>query len=274
MNINFEDLTLVENGIIPVYALKQDPTFRIVIARDVHAYLETGTRISDWFNRGIETNKLVEGENFGLLLNFEKYPYKNNLQLTDNETFENIKDGRPRKEYWLTVDAAKVLVSSSHTEKGLEARWYFVKVEEKLLEVMKNPRLAMQNLSKMEILEMALESERQLEEERGKLLEAHKTMEELEKQIETMKTKEAAVKDMISCQKASKLLGLDDGGFLAQVILCIMEDIEVVKLLSRYYCHTGRYPGPRPCFSRENFEKLADILLSRGVITKKSKEAA
>ena len=51
------------------------------------------------------------------------------------EKGENPKGGRPSKEYALSINAAKEISMMSQTEKGKQARRYFIACEEKLKEV-------------------------------------------------------------------------------------------------------------------------------------------
>lgn len=90
-----------------------------VNARDLHAFLEVGRDFSNWMKDQIERCDLVENQDFEVFA----------------EKGENPKGGRPSKEYALSINAAKEISMMSQTEKGKQARRYFIACEEKLKEV-------------------------------------------------------------------------------------------------------------------------------------------
>ena len=90
-----------------------------VNARDLHAFLEVGRDFPTWMKDQIERCDLVENQDY------EDFPEKG----------ENPKGGRPSKEYALSINAAKEISMMSQTEKGKQARRYFIACEEKLKEV-------------------------------------------------------------------------------------------------------------------------------------------
>lgn len=99
---------------------------RTVFARDLHKFLGIKTKYADWISRMmdygfIEDVDYVKGVMFNakeVFLNFGKNP--------------NIYHGRPPQEYHLTIDAAKEISMLQRTEKGKEARRYFIECERKL----------------------------------------------------------------------------------------------------------------------------------------------
>lgn len=90
-----------------------------VNARDLHVFLEVGRDFPTWMKDQIERCDLVENQDY------EVFPEKG----------ENPKGGRPSKEYALSINAAKEISMMSQTEKGKQARRYFIACEEKLKEV-------------------------------------------------------------------------------------------------------------------------------------------
>lgn len=82
-------------------------------ARDLHAFLGVRARFSDWILRRIRQHGFVESMDFvGFTQNCEK-----------------LQTGRPAVEYHLTIEAAKHIAMSEHTEKSKEARDYFIECE-------------------------------------------------------------------------------------------------------------------------------------------------
>lgn len=106
-----------------------------VNARGLHEFLEVGKDFSNWIKDLIEKYDFVEGEDFSMEL------AKTN--------------GRPKNEYLLTVDISKEVSMVTNTVNGKKARRYFIQAEKKLREIVK-PK----ELSKLEVLEIALESEK------------------------------------------------------------------------------------------------------------------
>jgi anti-repressor protein len=107
-----DKLTVIENGIIPVY--QSDKGTRLVNMRELHGWLGIETRFNDWINRRIEQYGFSENEDFVLL---------------KNEYGENT--GFQAKDYIFKLEPAKEIAMVESNEKGKEIRRYFIKVEEK-----------------------------------------------------------------------------------------------------------------------------------------------
>ncbi|UZR95953.1 antA/AntB antirepressor family protein [Chondrinema litorale] len=84
----------------------------LVNARDLHQFLDVKTRFSDWIKRMLEYG-FVENKDFLTKL---KKEYR--------QTY---------KEYYLTITCAKEISMLQRTDKGKEARLYFIKAEETLI---------------------------------------------------------------------------------------------------------------------------------------------
>lgn len=82
-------------------------------ARELHKYLEVGTRFNDWFPRMCE---------YGF---HEDLDYKE--VLLKNEY--NPNGGRTATDYQLTIDMAKEIAMLQRSDKGREIRQYFIQVE-------------------------------------------------------------------------------------------------------------------------------------------------
>lgn len=87
-----------------------------VLARDVHAFLESGQQFGNWIQNRIDTYGFIEGEDF--LINLLKST-----------------GGRPTKEYHITLEMGKELCMIESNEKGKQARLYFIHVEKLLKQV-------------------------------------------------------------------------------------------------------------------------------------------
>lgn len=106
-------LTKVETGLIPVYENEQREP--VVNARELHEFLNVGTRFNDWITRRINEYGLIEMQDFIVLLKNE----------------ENPAGGRPSKEYILKLDTAKELAMVENNVRGSQIRRYFIAVEKR-----------------------------------------------------------------------------------------------------------------------------------------------
>ena len=87
-----------------------------VNARELHGKLGIGRDFSSWVKDQIVRARLVEGQDFIV------FPEK-------GENPSGRLGGRPSKEYYLTLDAAKHIAMVSGCEKGHEIRQYFIDFE-------------------------------------------------------------------------------------------------------------------------------------------------
>ena len=107
---------------------------KVVSARDLHEFLEVTSRFNDWFN------------------NMLKYGFEENV---DYISFtKNLVSGGRSIEYAISIDMAKELSMIQRTDKGKQARKYFIECEKKL----KQPK----ELSRIELLTIALEAEKKV----------------------------------------------------------------------------------------------------------------
>ncbi|WP_315120959.1 antA/AntB antirepressor family protein [uncultured Clostridium sp.] len=111
------NLTILTNELIPVY--RNEKGHKLVNARELHEWLESGQDFSTWIKSRITQYGFVEGIDF--------------------TSFHNIVEreigATKRIEYIITLAMAKELSMIERTEKGKQARQYFIKCEEKLKEV-------------------------------------------------------------------------------------------------------------------------------------------
>lgn len=94
------------NELIKITYEKDNPT---VSARELHGFLEVGTHFKDWFPRMCEYG-FTEGEDFCSFLS-------------------ESAGGRPAQDAVLSIDMAKELCMIQRTERGKQARQYFIQLE-------------------------------------------------------------------------------------------------------------------------------------------------
>lgn len=122
----------------------------LISGRELHEFLEIGTRYDTWFNRMLEYG-FVEGQDFTLVAqkratNNPKNPW---TTVTDHA---------------LTVDMAKEIAMAQKNAKGKEARQYFIKCEKKLREVVQSaPRLPQTYKEALAELLLEVEAREQLQ---------------------------------------------------------------------------------------------------------------
>ncbi|NHN28539.1 hypothetical protein G9U52_01690 [Paenibacillus sp. S3N08] len=75
-----------------------------VDAKELHMFLRVVTRFNDWFANKVEQYNFVEGADFYLKLS------------------KNAGRGRPRKEYFLTLNMAKQLCMVENNERGRQLK--------------------------------------------------------------------------------------------------------------------------------------------------------
>lgn len=86
---------------------------KAVSARELHQFLESRQQFSDWIKNRIDDYGFLEGEDYEVFQNFMK----------------NSNGGRPTTEYALSLNMAKELSMVERTEKGKQARRYFIEME-------------------------------------------------------------------------------------------------------------------------------------------------
>ena len=112
-----EDFNTQQSGeLIP---LQENNGKKAVNARDLHSFLQIGKDFSTWIKVQFDRCDLSEN------IDFQVIPQKG----------ENPNGGRPTIEYALSISAAKEISITSQTERGKEARRYFIACEEKLKEL-------------------------------------------------------------------------------------------------------------------------------------------
>ena len=81
-------------------------------ARELHAFLNSEQQYADWIKNRINQYGFTENQDYIIQIAYTK--------------------GRPRKEYFITLDMAKELCMVENNERGKEARRYFIECEKRL----------------------------------------------------------------------------------------------------------------------------------------------
>ena len=89
---------------------------QLVIGRELHKFLEVGTRYDTWINRIIEKYNFIENKDF--------------IVVAQKRASNEIKGYTKFDDHLMTIAMAKEIAMVSNTEKGKEARIYFIKCEE------------------------------------------------------------------------------------------------------------------------------------------------
>lgn len=88
---------------------------QLVSGRALHEFLEVGTRYNDWINRIIEKYDFIENKDFIAITQKRATAQGNETTYID---------------HYFTIAVAKEISMITNTDKGREARLYFIKVEE------------------------------------------------------------------------------------------------------------------------------------------------
>ena len=102
-----------------------------VSARELHEFLKIETRFDIWFNR-------MKEYGFVEKVDYEKIVSEVHVQKR-TRTYEQV-------DYEITLDMAKEISMLQRSEKGKQARTYFINCEKKLKEVVKKPLTTLEQL--------------------------------------------------------------------------------------------------------------------------------
>ena len=126
--------------------VKYEEEKALVSGEELHEFLEVKTPFKKWIDRMCE------------------YGFEENIDYTTMDIFvqrENSNLGNKKTEYILTLDMAKEISMLQRSEKGKQARKYFIQCEKKLKEVINKPMLPQDYLSALKAL-VASEEEKAL----------------------------------------------------------------------------------------------------------------
>lgn len=90
---------------------------QLVSGRELYKFLEVGTEYMKWFSRIIEKYNFIENKDFTVIVKNDE----------DDTAFGGI---RKSTDHLMTLNMAKEIAMVSNTEKGKQARIYFIKCEE------------------------------------------------------------------------------------------------------------------------------------------------
>ena len=102
------------NSTMELFNIQYNGDKPTILARDLHEFLEVGTEFARWIQRMCEYG-FSEHSDFEVIV-------KND---------ENSKGGRPATDYQLTIEMAKEICMIQRSEKGKQARQYFIELEKK-----------------------------------------------------------------------------------------------------------------------------------------------
>ncbi|MEN5306819.1 antA/AntB antirepressor family protein [Chryseobacterium cucumeris] len=152
-----------------------------VSARELHKFLEVKDKFTDWIKRMLEYG-FVENTDYQGLSDFSEKP----------------KGGRPSIDYALSIDCAKEISMIQRTEKGKQARQYFIECE----------KIAKQNaLSAPRSHKEVILSELRLLEENEKLITENGRLQERTQFVDTVFKSD----DLLTISQAAKTLNLNYG---------------------------------------------------------------
>ena len=115
---------MTNSNLIPVFnGLIQNQPVQLCNARELHAFLEIQTRYKDWIKNRINEYGFIQDEDY--------------LVITERT------NGRPRKEYHITLDMGKELGMVERNERGRQIRQYFIRCERTLKTLQQPQQLAL-----------------------------------------------------------------------------------------------------------------------------------
>ena len=106
---------MTNSNLIPVFnGLIQNQPVQLCNARELHAFLEIKNKYADWIKDRINEYGFIQDEDY--------------LVITERT------NGRPRKEYHITLDMGKELGMVERNERGRQIRKYFIECERRAIQ--------------------------------------------------------------------------------------------------------------------------------------------
>lgn len=165
-----ENLKLIDNELVSVY--ETDKGEKVVNGRELHAVLKSKQDFSTWVKARISECDAVKDKDYEVF----------------HKKMENLKGGRPQKEYIIKLDTAKEMAMLERNDIGKSVRKYFIKIEERYKEqvIDKNqlsPQLQLMNMLVESMNKQEIEQKRQAE----KLQKLEEKAQEQEEAIQMVK---------------------------------------------------------------------------------------
>ena len=115
---------MTNSNLIPVFnGLIQNQPVQLCNARKLHTFLDIGKDYSTWIKNRINEYGFIQDEDY--------------LVITERT------NGRPRKEYHITLDMGKELGMVERNERGRQIRQYFIRCERTLKALQQSQQLAL-----------------------------------------------------------------------------------------------------------------------------------
>ena len=124
------------SDLIPIQ--DQGDGVQAVMGRDLHKFLEVETPYHIWFPRMVE------------------YGFSAGQDYT-NKNVQNPSGGRPRTDHIITLDMAKEISMIQRTDKGKQARQYFIECERRA----RSPKIDASQITRMELIQIAMNAEQE-----------------------------------------------------------------------------------------------------------------
>ena len=187
---------------------------QLVSGRELHEFLEIGTKYKDWFRRMVEYGFEEE-------IDFIRVAQKRATNNLKNPVTTVI-------DHAISIDMAKEISMIQRTEKGKAARQYFINCEKKLKEVKK--------LSPMELMELQFKA---LKEQEEKIIQVENKVDKLEEdmplfQIDCKEIQALVRKKGIEALGGYKSVAYNDNSLRGKVYSDIQHQIRREFGVSRY----------------------------------------
>ena len=115
---------MTNSNLIPVFnGLIQNQPVQLCNARELHSFLEIKNKYADWIKDRINEYGFIQDEDYFII--------------TERT------NGRPRKEYHITLDMGKELGMVERNERGRQIRQYFIRCERTLKALQQPQQLAL-----------------------------------------------------------------------------------------------------------------------------------
>lgn len=116
-----------------------------VMGRDLHAFLEVKKKYSDWFKQMVGYG-FEEGRDYV-------------AQKREADVTSGFTPGGNRVDHIVSLDMAKEIAMIQRTERGKQARQYFIECEKRIKQVPDSVKEAIASMTRMEWLQVALNAE-------------------------------------------------------------------------------------------------------------------